>query len=256
MRAAALAAVAAALAGTGCGAELDVGSNVLWSARHEGNSFEEWSSVPGRGAVAFPTANIIEVSSERAHGGRYAAKLTIDAGASGAQQNALLSRAGGLPKEAYYSAWYYLPRSVTVGAFWVIFKFRLRGTADDSSTEDEFYDLDLFGLASGEMTVLLYDHRTAHNLPLDVPDPVIPVGAWFQVEAFYRNTNDNTGHLTYWVDGKQIIDIADQPMAPTPWIEWDACSIGENLTPSPAVLFIDDCAVSLTRVGPRGIIAR
>jgi hypothetical protein len=34
------------------------------------------------------------------------------------------------------------------------------------------------------------------------------------------------------------------------------CSLGENLRPAPAVLYVDDCAVSHTRVGPTGIIAR
>jgi hypothetical protein len=38
-------------------------------------------------------------------------------------------------------------------------------------------------------------------------------------------------------------------------VEWDACSVGEDLTPSTTTLYIDDCAVSLSRVGPSGIIA-
>ena len=255
MRPAAMVFALAAAMIAGCGGELDVGSDVLWSARFEANNFDEWSAASGRGAMAFPANNLIEVSSERAHHGTYAAKLTIDTSAGGVQENSLLSRAGGLPQEAYYSAWYYLPRSVTVGTFWVIFKFRLRGVDTDASTEAEFYDLDLLELPTGEMTVVLYNHRTAGNIALDVPDPVVPVGAWFQVEAFYRNANDTSGRLTYWLDGRQIIDITGQAMAPTDWIEWDACSVGENLSPNPAVLFIDDCAVSNARVGPAGVIA-
>ena len=92
-------------------------------------------------------------------------------------------------------------------------------------------------------------------MPLDVASPVVPVGQWFQIEAFYRNTQDGTGRLTFWLDGRQIVDIANQPMATTPRVEWNACSIAQNLTPSTAVLYIDDCAVSRTRVGPNGIIA-
>ena len=41
----------------------------------------------------------------------------------------------------------------------------------------------------------------------------MPVGQWFQVEAFYRNTQDTTGRLTFWLDGRQIVDIANQPTA-------------------------------------------
>lgn len=257
--AAAVMAGALAVGAGGCGADLDVGSDVLWSARFESGTFDEWTGAPGRGAQAFPSnasmSNKIEVSTERAHHGTYAARLTIDA-STGTQQNALLSRADDLPVEGYYSAWYYVPRSLTVGTFWVIFKFRQRTVAGDDSTAGELFDLDLRDLPSGEMSVLLYDHRQGRNVALDVADPVVPVGRWFHVEAFYRNTQDTTGRLIYWLDGRQIKDISGQAMAPNGWIEWDACSVGETLTPSPAVLFIDDCAVSRTRVGPDGIIAR
>jgi hypothetical protein len=166
-------------------------------------------------------------------------------------------RKGNLPTEAYYSAWYYVPHSVTVGTFWVIFKFRMRAVADDPTSESELYDFDLVNLPTGEMSVQLYDHRMGgFVVPLDVASPVVPVGVWFQVEAFYRNAPDATGRVTYWLDGQQVVDVANHAMAPTPWVEWDAVSVGVNLTPSMEVLFIDDCAVSLTRVGPSGIIAR
>ena len=60
---------------------------------------------------------------------------------------------------------------------------------------DELYDLDLVNLDSGEMSLQLYDHRRQAIVPLDVADPVVPVGQWFQIEAFYRNAQDSTGRL-------------------------------------------------------------
>ncbi len=248
-------AVLAGLA-AGCGAQIGVGSDVLWTALFEGDSFGEWTGTPGGNAQAFPTPpNTIAVSSDRAHRGTFAANLTITAGSDGTQENAVLSRTEGLPQAAYYSGWFYLTRTVTVGTFWVIFKFRIRTNATDPNTTDEFYDLDLVNMPSGEMTLQLYDHRTSSNIALDVADPVVPVGNWFQVEAYYRNANDATGRVTYWLNGQQIVDVTGQPTGPTPWIEWDACSVAEDLTPSTTTLYVDDCAVSLTRVGPTGLIA-
>jgi hypothetical protein len=250
-------AVALALAGiaAGCGPDLNVGSDVLWSGTFESGSFSEWTAV-GRGAEAFPEpGDSTAVSSEQAHSGTYSAKLTIDTSMAGEQQNTLLSRVGNLPVEGYYSAWYYLPSAVTVGTYWVIFKFRLRTDANVESTTTEFYDLDLVNRTTGQMSLILYNHRTAvHEISLDVPSPIVPVGTWFQIESFYRNAQDDTGRLTFWLDGQQIIDINGQAMAPTSWIEWEVCSIGEDLSPSPAVLYIDDCALSRTRVGPTGAI--
>ena len=248
MRSACAAIVLALLAG--CGERLDVGSDLLWTGLFEGANFDEWMGDGNGAAQAFPDpANVIEVSTERVRHGADAAKLTIDA-PSGSQGSAALSRFGVLPVQAYYSAWYYLPRTVTVGNYWVIFKFRQQ----DQSTMDEFYDLDLVNLQTGEMSLQLYDHRRQAVVDLDMKDPVVPVGQWFQIEAFYRNAQDTTGRVTFWLDGRPIVDIANQAMAPTPWVEWDACSIGENLNPGTAVLYVDDCAVSRSRVGPNGII--
>ena len=58
---------------------------------------------------------------------------------------------------------------------------------------------------------------------------MVPVGQWFHVEAFYRNAPDASGRLTFWLDGRQIVDVANQPMAPTPFVEWNACSIGADI---------------------------
>jgi hypothetical protein len=236
----------------GC-SPLDVGSDLLWTARFETGDFSEWNGAGGGDAQAFPMPpNMLAVSNGQAHTGSDAAALTITAGSDGAQENAVLSRSGDLPAEAYYSAWYYLPYSVSVGTFWVIFKFRMRTNANDASTAAELYDMDLATMPSGEMTLELYDHRTSAEIPLDVSNPIVPVEQWFQLEAFYRAANDNTGRLTYWLDGQQVVDIAGAPTSPTSWVEWDACSVGENLTPSTATLYIDDCAISRSRVGPTG----
>jgi hypothetical protein len=239
----------AALAGC---SQLDVGSDLLWTARFETGDFTEWTGVAGGNAQAFPMPpNMIAVSDVHAHTGSHAAALTITAGSDGTQENAVLSRADA-PAEAYYSAWYYLPYSVSVGTFWVIFKFRMRTNADDPNTAGELYDMDLATMTTGEMTLRLYDHRTGADRPLDVPNPIVPVEQWFQLEAFYRAANDDTGRLTYWLDGQQVVDIAGAPSSPTSWVEWDACSVGEDLTPSTATLYVDDCAISRSRVGPAG----
>jgi hypothetical protein len=239
----------------GCSPRLDVGSDVLWVALFEGNNLNEWTGVEGGGlGVSSTPPDMVEVSTERPHRGGFAAKLTIDAGSDGVQQNAGLVRKGSLPEAAYYSAWYYLPRTVAVGGFWVVFKFRQRSNADDPASERELFDLDLVQAPGGEMMLELYDHRVAAAAPLDDPSPIVPVGVWFHIEAFYRNAPDSQGRLTFWLDGRQIVDL-NGPTSSTAWVEWDVVNVGLNLTPSMESLFVDDCAISRTRVGPTGIIA-
>ena len=245
-------------ASLGCGQDLYVGSDVVWAALHEDGTFDEWTAMMGGGFNAMPPspANSIMVSSERPHHGMFSAKLSIATTADMVPATTSLARRTGLPPEAYFSAWYYLPQSVNVGVYWVIMKFRTRQIADDPTTAGELYDLNLKTLPNGTMSLRLYDHRMGIG---DVPqkvDPVVPVGKWFQIEVYYNNAQDAMGHLTLWLDGNQVLDVNGKAMGPSPWVGWEASSIGVNLTPNAAVLFVDDAAVSLTRVGPNGVIAR
>lgn len=242
------AALVLSLSALGCGTEVDLGSDVLWTARFEGATFDEWT-VEGGGAEAYPTPpNLLEISEERARRGRFAAKLTIDAATEQQQTSQLVLRRD-LPPDAYYSAWYYLPRSVNVETFWVIAKFR----TELAATADELYDLDLVNLPGGEMTLVLYDHRLPGRVPLEL-EPVVPVGQWFQVEARFRNVPDDRAHVTVWVDGRRIVDLPGTVSPGAPWLEWYACSIGARLSSGPAVLYVDDAAMSRSRVGPTGFI--
>lgn len=249
------AAVLSGFGAAGCAQELSVGSDVLWTARFETADVSEWTGVDGGASAAFPPPNVVEVLAERAFRGRFAARLTIQTPADGTQANAGLNRSGSLPVEGYYSAWYYLPRTVSVRTFWVIFKFRMRSVATDDSTTGELFDLNLTNTFDGGMTLRLYDHRNGGgDVTLGVDAPTVPVGRWFQIEALYRNTQSADGRLTFWLDGRQIVDVAGV-MAPTPWVAWDVVSVAVDLNPSTAVLYVDDCAVSRSRVGPDGVIA-
>jgi len=246
---------AAALAASclsACGGSIEVGSDVLWTARFEAGTFDEWNQTPGGNAgVSSPTGSI-EVSGEHAHSGGLAARLTVDAPSGAGPQSAGMSRRDGLPAEGYYSAWYYLPATENVALYWVIFKFRQRAVADDPASEGELFDVGLFNSTDGQMTLDVYDHRVGAAVPLQVAGLVVPVGAWFQIEAFYRNASDTTGALTVWFDGQVVVDLQGAATSPTPWVEWDVLNLGNELTPSGASLFVDDCVLSRRRVGPQG----
>lgn len=235
-----------------CGGNIDVGSDLLWTARFEGGTFDEWTSTPGGSAGASSATGSVEVSSEHAHTGLFAAKLSVDAPAAGGAQSAGMSRKGALPADGYYSAWYDVPATVQIGQFWVLFKFRQRAVADDPSTEGELFDVSLANDTSGEMALQVFDHRAGAAVPLEVAGLVVPIGEWFQIEAHYRNASDSTGALTVWFDGEEIVDLEGAATSPTPWIEWDVLSLADDLTPTGATLFVDDCALSRRRVGLNG----
>jgi hypothetical protein len=239
----------------GCGQDLDVGSDLLWTSRFEGGNFAEWTPARfGFGSSSATAPNTIEVSSERTHqGSLYAAKLTVSGTATnpGGIGSSLVQN-GGLPTQAYYSAWYYLPQSVTVTHYWVIMKFRAE--LGNPPTQGELFDVNFTNPSAGVMSLRVYDHRSS-DLPLSVRQPPeVPVNTWFQLEAFYRDASDSTGRLTLWLNGQQILDWQGATGL-TSWVAWDVVSVGETLFPEPAILYVDDCAISQTRVGPTGLLA-
>jgi len=238
-----------------CGGNIDVGSDILWTARFEDGTFDEWTSAPGGGAGASSPTGRIEVSGDHARAGLFAAKLSIEAPSGAGAQSAGMSRRGDLPAEGYYSAWYYLPQMAHVGQYWVIFKLRRRAVVDDPASEGELFDVGLGNDTNGEMNLQLFDHRVSAIVPMQVPGQVVPIGVWFQIEAYYRNASDSTGALVVWFDGQPVVGVEGTATSPTPWVEWDVLNLGNDLTPTGPTLFVDDCAVSRRRVGPGGRIA-
>ena len=83
--------------------------------------------------------------------------------------------------------------------------------------------------------------------------PIVPVDGWFQVEAHYRNATDSTGELTIWLGDVEIIDLAGATAA-SPWIQWVVSSLGQDLTPSGNVLYVDDCAIGGQPLGTHGLL--
>ena len=239
----------ALLALPACNPHLNLGSSILWSARHETGDFSEWTEGGKGGAEADAPDTAIAVSTDFAHSGRYSAKLTN--GAVSMYEDTHLWREDNYPAEAYYSAWFYLPRAYQTTADWSIVQFQVP-TTGDSGVIGQLLDIDLRSLPDGDLILSVYDHRAAY-LRSPTPDPAIlvPVGQWFQIEAFYRNVNDDSGQLTVWLDGQVNYDL-HRPFGSNSTVYWTVCSKTEGLSPAVSVIYVDDAAVSLTRVTPTG----
>jgi hypothetical protein len=239
--------VSVALA-SACSPRLDLGSEVIWSAHHEGGDLSEWSIGAEGGAAAEAPDATVSVTTEYAHGGKYAVKLTN--GAIGAPKEARAWRVGAFPRETYYSAWYFLPRGYVTKVDWTILQFR--APTSDPSILGYFLDLDLRSLPGGELILSLMDHRAPY-LRSPTPDPalLVPVGRWFQIETFFRNADDDSGQLTVWLDGQLNYDVR-RPMGSHETVYWTPCSVGNDLTPTQSSIYVDDAAMSLSRVTPTG----
>jgi hypothetical protein len=230
-------------------------AGVLWSADMETGDLSQWSAPIAGPASSLGPGGAIEnsgiaatmASTDFAHSGKYSAKLTIttpDTPTSGAR----LFRWAEPQKYAqlYYSVWYYIPQSYTPSLFWNVLQWKSKHLVSGVMTSDPFFTLEVGALPTGEMYFYLGDDHsnvTYQQAPQNVM--FIPVGRWFNVEAFYQCDGAGAGRVTIWQDGTQLWDVqnVDTRYADGD-CQWSVNNYSSGLTPATATIYIDDAAIS------------
>lgn len=235
----------------------------IWSTSHYTDGSTAGGGVYNSGsATAVPSRDV-------AHRGSWSAKLTVEY-PSGRTPGARLFRwaeAHAL-REAYYSAWFFLPRAYRSsgsanGRFWNVFQFK--SVTADGKRNDPLWFLNVETGPDGAMVPhLVWWDKTlpgphagevgSREFTPRVRRP-LPVGQWFHLRAFLRQSKDFDGRLTIWQDGVQIFDLDgirtcyDSP-AFNAWRcdnAWSVNNYSDGLMPSPAVLYVDDAQIRATR---------
>jgi len=213
----------------------------------------------GSGGGEYNTLNGDSVASrDRARKGYWSVKQTISGTAVSGTR--LFRWNEPVPnRELYYSVWYFIPRRHVVNLYgwtnWLQYK-----SATTDGKNDPFFFLSMGNRqGSGAMHFQLGWWR---GLKIEGPAPGqfggrswassmdIPVGRWFHVEARHVCAGDFTGAIQVWQDGVQIFN---QGGVRTRYLngncQWSVNNYGEKTTPSPVVIYVDDVAISKTRVG-------
>jgi hypothetical protein len=240
------------LATPGCGPKLEIGSSVMWATDHESGELDDWYA-DGRGGLLLDSENsTVEIADGRAHSGRYSLKFT-DLAMSDTDGPGIY-RELQAPPDAYYSAWYYLPRLYQTHSQWTIQKFRSRSDADPEEI-GHGHDLNLRTLPGGQVVLYVFSHDPAYlQAPLADPPAFVPVETWFQIEVFYSPRTDETGRILVWLNDRLVYDLEDRRTAGSNDVLWTPCNIGEDIQPSPPELYLDDAGISLVRVRRNGML--
>lgn len=248
-----------------CGDPLRVGNDLIWSADQESGSLEAWTR-DGSGAALTPRTpdvdetssapaapgkdSSVEISSEQAHRGSYSIQLVNPTGWSQDFDGPELYHALGEQSDAYYSAWFLLPEQYRFEPQLTLLRLRSRELGGAELFNGE--ELQLRSLSSGGYVLQVFSNNNGFLLePLADPAPWIAPARWFQIEARYEP--QSSGRLRVWLDGKLVYDLGDRPGAFGAEIVLGVCNAAQAAEPAPVVLFVDDAAVSYSRVSPRGV---
>jgi hypothetical protein len=215
-----------------------------WSADHETGDLSQWfEGGTSAGDEILSTDAQLTVVTSPTHSGRFAVRSAIFA--ANKTSYARLYRWGNLPNDAYFRVWMWIPQRYTIGLYWNVFEFQGRTVPADPATYKYLWSLDLEQASNGDMVWYLYDDVRLRKYPTN-PTMVAPIQRWFLVEAFMHQATDNSGHVTFWIDGNLLADVSGISTVPSMWLSWNVGGSASNITEQPAVIFLDDAAIALT----------
>ncbi|HVY30522.1 MAG TPA: hypothetical protein VHB79_28380 [Polyangiaceae bacterium] len=244
-------ALALSAASLGCSDPLRLGDDVVWSADQENGSLAAWTAGDS-GGTRLPSSDCtVAVSSAAAHGGRASIELVNPAAWERMDEGPELFHDVGAQVDAYYSAWFMLKERYRIDPWLTLMQLSSRDSETDGLHSAE--QLQLRSLPSGGYVLQVYNDNAGALLePLSDPAPQVEAARWFQIEA--RFEPHDAGRLRIWLDGALIYDLGDRPGATGAHQVLSVSNVAEKSTPAPLVLYVDDAAVSLSRVSPNGTL--
>jgi hypothetical protein len=228
-------------------AEAESGPTLLWSSDHETRDLSAWHVGGDTMGGEYVGVGTNVVSSERAHGGSYAAKFTIDT-SDGMDHTARAYRRTA-PGPAYYSAWFYFNENHASFVWWTTFLFRALTDPQNVETAVNLWDIGVERRPNGELALLFFDHMTLADIHAPA-DNVVPVGRWVHLEAYFEYAPPQSTHITIWQDGNQVMDLKNLGPASSDHLYWAIGNGANGLAPPVSVIYVDDAAISTVRLGP------
>ncbi len=249
----------AALWGGACNQRVNLGAigdgpaSLLWKATFEPGNLSEWSA-DGQGGPNVDNdrdAGAAAVTSSQAHGGSRSGVVDVLPTAPMPATNYLF-RQQPSPAQAYYSAWFYVPSTLVLmtGQYLSLVHFRGNGPQGLKA----LWDVNLYPVGDGTVAAQLYDFRASYDLQ-QFPVTRFPLDRWVQLEVFLSKAVDATGRVTVWQDGAPILDRADVPTVQVmDSLEWDVGGASAGLQSGSVLVYVDDAAISVARLGPDAVL--
>jgi hypothetical protein len=243
------------LASAGCDRQVDLGAigagaaGLLWKATFETGNLSEWTADGKGGTYLDNDLDSPLVTSTFAHGGVDAAMITVKPTASMLSIEYLF-RTQPTPTDAYYSAWFYVPSTITVPVQCYLSLMHFRGSKTGDGLQPlPMWDVNLYPLSDGSLAAQLYDYQGQVDTQ-QVSVIRFPADRWVQLEVHFVKATGPTGSVEVWQDGTPIVTRTGVTTMINDWLEWDAGGGSNQIFPSPSVIYMDDAAISLVRLGP------
>lgn len=227
-----------------CTGKIDLGTEPpIWQADHETGDLSQWTAGEADAGVSVVSGGTLTVEGDQVHSGSSAVLVTI-ATADGLSFARLNRR--GVPQDAHFSAWFYIPRRYTILGYWNLFEFTGLTYPAMDVTETTLWSVDLRGGGDTDMTWYLWDNTRAVEHGPEIP-LAAPIGRWFLIEAFFHQALDDSGRIAVWIDGTKLAEVSGVPTVPTLWLGWSVGSSSNAIAEQPVESYLDDAKIVARR---------
>ncbi len=232
--------------------QIDLLSQLIWKADFEKGNLSEFN---GHGGFIRQGSSGMYYFITNAYRGNYAIALSIDTTAptdTGKQAAFLFVWDQNLLRGDYfYSAWYYIPSNIITESWWNIWQWKSTDTGN-SDFSKPIFSLDLSTSTNPKHLTLFYrpdsDDMTIKKYFFS-PKP-FPTDRWVHIEAYYRRSTTNGGEVIIWQDEEEIFHITGFPtVLVDDTLYWSVNHYTDSIEPNPSAIYLDDLAISKTRIG-------
>ena len=235
---------------------------VVWSSGLETGTLSEWSEQVNTGSAV---TTVVTAASQgiAAHSGAYVMKQAVTGASGGTRMFRYpeiinYSRSG---TTFYWSWWDYYPAPIT---FSIYDSYIIWGVVGKDSTSNYNPLWNIVFTNTGRQLLLVWSPN--NMAPADGPhagetgkryytsNVAVPVGQWVYFETMITPKADFTGALKIWMNGQLVFDLSQVKMMypdtgqGDPLMALEQTGYGSNLTPTPAVHYLDDFTLSLGRI--------
>lgn len=175
------------------------------------------------------------------HSGRHAAAFRVNSDEPNSHQTRCV-RQGELPTDAYYGAWFLVPRTATNEAVWNLVHFQ-GGTP---AGQHGLWDISLVNGRDGALEAVVYDFLNGPVYRADSRVP-IPINQWFHLELHLKRAADATGEVALYQDGQLLLEEKNLITDDSNWGQWYVGNFAPALTPADFTLYVDDVTIREAR---------
>lgn len=208
---------------------------VPWSTGFE-NGFCDFAIESGYCYADTDSTFDIVMAPRRSGGAAAAFSVATADEVSGTQARCV--RRGILPAEAYYGAWYFIPKEAQTAANWNLFHF----LGGDGADRKGLWDVSIRSTPDGRLFLYIRDFFAAVVYEPENAPP-LPIGQWVHVQFYLRRAADTTGEIALYQDGQRLYRLNDVVTDDTEQGAWYLGNLADDLTPSELTIFMDDVTI-------------